>query len=325
MAASAPPLAPAAAETSSGEAELCGDPRPPYLLNADAPITAVAGDFEFSDSDGDRSRLCMVEGQLCWLVPDGTGSWKTLHEGPLSFNQSTGLLHGRDAKATMSPQDIPRLLQLATLGPPQDITFVGVKSDFEFVDLDGDRNRISMVNGMIQWMTPDSSGGWKSLFSGPSFVLNPGSRELRCGSCRALLSPEDANRLTHSGTLGASPQTPLAAAAAPAAADRVAQPGAPAAQPMTAPQPVVMNAHSAVTAASGPVLVTCPRCNSQVTTQVNHEMGTGSWATCACLCCFGVGVLSCAGLLPCCVKECQDAHHQCPACREKLGTKTFLF
>mmetsp|Transcript_99622 Transcript_99622/g.181733 ORF Transcript_99622/g.181733 Transcript_99622/m.181733 type:complete len:265 (+) Transcript_99622:70-864(+) len=76
---------------------------------------------------------------------------------------------------------------------------------------------------------------------------------------------------------------------------------------------------------SSPVQLTCPGCGSVVMTQVRHEMGAGSWVTCLSVCILGSGACSCLGLLPCCMKECQDTIHACPRCHQMLGTKKFLF
>lgn len=74
-----------------------------------------------------------------------------------------------------------------------------------------------------------------------------------------------------------------------------------------------------------PVQVTCTACQRVVVTSVKHEMGLGSWIVCAGLCCFGVGVACpCAGLLPCCMTQCQDAYHRCPSCGNHLGVNKFI-
>lgn len=68
----------------------------------------------------------------------------------------------------------------------------------------------------------------------------------------------------------------------------------------------------------------CPHCREKIWTKISYEMGSGSHALCICGCCFGLGVMSWLGLLPCCIKSCQDANHRCPKCEAELGTKVFL-
>lgn len=114
-------------------------------------------------------------------------------------------------------------------------------------------------------------------------------------------------------------QAPVATVAMPAGQIPV---GMPAAQPLMRP----MNHWELPTT---PCQVTCPQCGAVGVTAVDYQMGTGPWAVCLGLCCFGVGVVSWAGLLPCCMTECQDAHHYCsnPSChpRRLIGVKKFLF
>merc|ERR1712139_23352 len=74
-----------------------------------------------------------------------------------------------------------------------------------------------------------------------------------------------------------------------------------------------------------PVQCTCPACGQVVLSAVDHQMGTGSWVVCLGVCCLGGGLLSWAGLLPCCMQDCQDAYHSCPNCHHQIGVKKFLF
>merc|ERR1712216_569211 len=113
---------------------------------------------------------------------------------------------------------------------------------------------------------------------------------------------------------------------------------APAAQPMMAavpPQPVAyvqVTAQGArqvqlinpVSLDHAPAQVACRHCGLVVVTDVHHQMGCGSWALAAGLCCFGVGVVSWAGILPCCMNDCKNADPYCPSCGNLIGTKKFL-
>lgn len=71
--------------------------------------------------------------------------------------------------------------------------------------------------------------------------------------------------------------------------------------------------------------VICPNCQRQVFTDVKHRMGSGSWALTCAICLFGAGAFSWLGVMPCCLKDCQDSHHSCPECKAPLGTRKFLF
>jgi len=84
-----------------------------------------------------------------------------------------------------------------------------------------------------------------------------------------------------------------------------------------------------------PTQITCPRCARVVVSSVKYEMGTGSWVMCLGVCCLGWlfaclsnvlcwACISWLGFLPCCLNQCQDAHHQCPACYGPIGSKKFL-
>lgn len=90
------------------------------------------------------------------------------------------------------------------------------------------------------------------------------------------------------------------------------------------PQHQVMPTGRVLSLPSTPVRCTCTECGRVIVTAVRHEMGLGSWAVCAGVCCFGAGALSWLGLLPCCLTECQDAHHTCPSCNSPLGVKKFI-
>jgi len=108
------------------------------------------------------------------------------------------------------------------------------------------------------------------------------------------------------------------------------------AQPMLVPQPAMqqqgqMNAQmvpaQTMVLPAQAVQCTCPNCHQVVQSAVTYEMGTGSWLIVFGLCffgCFVAGFGAILGLLPCCVNDCQDAHHHCPRCNAQIGTKKFL-
>ncbi|XP_046693106.1 lipopolysaccharide-induced tumor necrosis factor-alpha factor homolog isoform X1 [Silurus meridionalis] len=66
-----------------------------------------------------------------------------------------------------------------------------------------------------------------------------------------------------------------------------------------------------------PTVTTCPHCQHQITTSVRYRPGGTAWATCCLLTVVGLVCGFC--LIPCCLKEFQDAYHSCPACKNYLG------
>ncbi|XP_060755430.1 lipopolysaccharide-induced tumor necrosis factor-alpha factor homolog [Neoarius graeffei] len=67
-----------------------------------------------------------------------------------------------------------------------------------------------------------------------------------------------------------------------------------------------------------PTVIICPHCSRQITTSVYYKPGNAAWVMCCLLTLFGLFCGFC--LIPCCVKEFQDAYHSCPACKKFIGT-----
>ncbi|THD25223.1 Lipopolysaccharide-induced tumor necrosis factor-alpha factor [Fasciola hepatica] len=69
---------------------------------------------------------------------------------------------------------------------------------------------------------------------------------------------------------------------------------------------------------SDPVLTTCPYCQKQVTTKIDHENGIITY-----VCCVGIALLGCflgCCLFPFCVDACKDVVHECPSCGKRIGS-----
>eukprot|EP01084_Bolivina_argentea_P204952 350103_1 len=66
-------------------------------------------------------------------------------------------------------------------------------------------------------------------------------------------------------------------------------------------------------------LAICPKCQVQVQTVVTLEPGLGTWAGCGTLCLVGFWCGCC--LIPFCIDDLKDAHHNCPTCGTLLGSK----
>uniref|UniRef100_A0A3B4Z209 Lipopolysaccharide-induced tumor necrosis factor-alpha factor homolog n=1 Tax=Seriola lalandi dorsalis TaxID=1841481 RepID=A0A3B4Z209_SERLL len=65
-----------------------------------------------------------------------------------------------------------------------------------------------------------------------------------------------------------------------------------------------------------PALTTCPSCQTQVTTQVDYQVGRHAWLMCLVFVLCGL-VFGCC-LIPFFVKHFKDAYHTCPHCRRVL-------
>ena len=64
----------------------------------------------------------------------------------------------------------------------------------------------------------------------------------------------------------------------------------------------------------------CQYCGGNIVTEVNYEMGSGSW-----LICFGAFLLTgCCCCIPCCFDDLKDVIHTCPNCKKPVGKKTLL-
>jgi uncharacterized protein YaiE (UPF0345 family) len=272
-------------------------------------IKAVTGDFDFVDGDGDHNRLTMMNGALQWMRQN-QGGWQTLSSGALTLQAATGALVCGDTRSCMPLAEVQKLLLVAQTETLSHVTIHGVTGEVEFGDTDGDRNRLAMMDGKLQWQTANGATGWQVLSEGP-IVLDQITGSLKVAKATARMMPEDLNRLLQAARfvpVHSSQKLPLA-------------PGQPTQHPpMQAP--VMMDMGLAVQNSNGPVQGVCPACKHQVVTIVTHEFGTGTAVTSCCLCCF------CAiagGFIPCCLSDCQDAHHQCPNCKKEVGVKTFLF
>jgi lipopolysaccharide-induced tumor necrosis factor-alpha factor len=71
-----------------------------------------------------------------------------------------------------------------------------------------------------------------------------------------------------------------------------------------------------------PTQIQCPRCQRQVFTRVQYEIGTGTWLIALGIFVFG-GVLGCF-LIPFCIPMCQDAVHSCPSCGYIIGRRDLI-
>ena len=74
-------------------------------------VSSLPEPIEFTDTDGDESRLAMKDGKLCWYLPDENGGWKPWQDGPFRLNKQTGTLSGREGRATV--QDLAAFLVAA--------------------------------------------------------------------------------------------------------------------------------------------------------------------------------------------------------------------
>ena len=73
-------------------------------------------------------------------------------------------------------------------------SFEAVTETFEFVDTDGDSNRLAMIDYQLQWLEPKPGGGWRMWQVG-ACKFNKTTRKLWCGRGSATLKPEDVDRL----------------------------------------------------------------------------------------------------------------------------------
>ncbi|CAG9800593.1 LITAF domain-containing protein [Chironomus tepperi] len=96
--------------------------------------------------------------------------------------------------------------------------------------------------------------------------------------------------------------------------------GVNAAAPLTPQQPILTAQHIVTTIVPlGPhsTHTVCPSCGSEINTKTTTQPGLMAYisgfiiALCGCW-------LGCC-LIPCCIDECMDVHHKCPACGTYLG------
>ncbi|CAD8203082.1 unnamed protein product [Paramecium octaurelia] len=71
------------------------------------------------------------------------------------------------------------------------------------------------------------------------------------------------------------------------------------------------------------VVVSCYYCQKQVQTIVSYEAGAGAYLVGGVLAALGLWLGCC--LIPCYLKDCQDAVHFCSQCSAQLGRKKFIF
>ncbi|RKP37873.1 LITAF-like zinc ribbon domain-containing protein [Dimargaris cristalligena] len=81
-----------------------------------------------------------------------------------------------------------------------------------------------------------------------------------------------------------------------------------------APPPVQATPHN-LTIRNRPIIATCPKCQTTVTSTIVPKVGTkaGIFALLTCLICWPLV------WLPLCMDSCQDEVHQCPNCKTELG------
>lgn len=65
-----------------------------------------------------------------------------------------------------------------------------------------------------------------------------------------------------------------------------------------------------------PVTMTCPNCQSHITTSTDSEPSAMAWVVGAVLCIVGLWCFSC---IPCCIDSLQSVTHKCPNCKNFLG------
>ena len=71
-----------------------------------------------------------------------------------------------------------------------------------------------------------------------------------------------------------------------------------------------------------PEMIYCPKCNLQVTSRIQFDIGNGGFILMGGMCLFGL--IPCC-LIPLCSQDCQDCKHFCAICGQYLGKKQFLF
>jgi lipopolysaccharide-induced tumor necrosis factor-alpha factor len=96
-------------------------------------------------------------------------------------------------------------------------------------------------------------------------------------------------------------------------------------QPMPAPvysQPGFSPVMGVPYLGHNPTPVQCPRCQQQVISVVQKEVGTGTWLIAGAICFFG-GAFGCC-LIPFCLPMCQDSVHSCPSCGNIIGRRNLM-
>lgn len=71
-----------------------------------------------------------------------------------------------------------------------------------------------------------------------------------------------------------------------------------------------------------PMSLICPRCQEDLVTDVELTCEFISYLIGLSICCFG-GFFSCC-LIPCCIHQCLDTKHRCPACTSLVEQSKFF-
>ncbi|CAG7719567.1 unnamed protein product [Allacma fusca] len=70
---------------------------------------------------------------------------------------------------------------------------------------------------------------------------------------------------------------------------------------------------------SEPQQLTCPHCQSSITTETKYHDGRMTHIAALVLCLLGCYCCCC---IPYCIDTCKDADHECPSCHRHIGTFT---
>ena len=71
-----------------------------------------------------------------------------------------------------------------------------------------------------------------------------------------------------------------------------------------------------------PAQMQCPRCRQEIVTNVDYEVGVGTWLIVFGIVMFG-GIFGCC-LIPFFWSACQDAVHSCPSCNGFIGRRNLI-
>ncbi|KAG5679424.1 hypothetical protein PVAND_008991 [Polypedilum vanderplanki] len=96
--------------------------------------------------------------------------------------------------------------------------------------------------------------------------------------------------------------------------------GVNAAAPLTPQQPILTAQHIVTTVIPlGPhsTHTICPSCGCEINTKTKTSPGLIAYVSGFLIAVFGCWLGCC--LIPCCIDECMDVHHNCPACGSYLG------
>jgi hypothetical protein len=190
---------------NAAQAPMVHEPMAAPPLFAVLSIKAVTSDFDFVGNDGDYNRLTMTNGSLQWCQnPDGWQNpegWRPLSSDPITLQAATGALSSGDFRTCLPSADVEKLLLVAQTEILSHVTMCGVTDEVEFVDADGHRNRLAMMNGKLQWQTVNGATGWQLLSDGP-VVLDQLTGSITVAKATARVIPEDLNLLLQAALLG---------------------------------------------------------------------------------------------------------------------------